>query len=382
MHIRFLKKKKGLHTLEYAIIILIIVAALIAIQVYFKRGVQGGLRDSTDKIGNQYSAANFTSDYQTDTNTQQKELRDKSGQITTDIIVNDQTKQGYETVAGLNTEDTPVSTGAPVGAGTVTTTGTGTSTSTGDDTGTGVITGTDTGKGKGSGTSGSGLGTSGSGSGSGGAGSGTGSGNTGTGSGNTGTGSGNTGTGAGNTGSDGAQDISYNSTIAAAIAALCGSTSGASECSLIQDKHISVLFGDFSQIYGDGADNIMASWEGVTYNTIFVNKILETQSPPEAIAGIIAHEATHADYDYYPQKWIDSTLAEHPGLSASDLHIPGNSIDQECNAFGAATEVWNEIKGSLHDTVLDGTAAAYAQGEANMKSAIRSTYQDQSLPEF
>ncbi len=51
-------QKRGQSTLEYAVIIAVVVAALLAIQIYMKRGVQGKLRESSDKIGEQYSAGN------------------------------------------------------------------------------------------------------------------------------------------------------------------------------------------------------------------------------------------------------------------------------------------------------------------------------------
>jgi len=59
-------KRKGQSTLEYAILIAIIVAALLAMQIYIKRGIQGKLRSSADSIGEQYSAGNMTSKYTTE----------------------------------------------------------------------------------------------------------------------------------------------------------------------------------------------------------------------------------------------------------------------------------------------------------------------------
>ncbi len=58
-------KRKGQSTLEYAVIIAVVVGALVAMQHYMKRGVEGKLRESTDNIGEQYSAGNMTSKYTT-----------------------------------------------------------------------------------------------------------------------------------------------------------------------------------------------------------------------------------------------------------------------------------------------------------------------------
>ncbi|MDD5654775.1 MAG: hypothetical protein WC486_04415 [Candidatus Omnitrophota bacterium] len=49
-----LKSNAAQSTLEYAIIVAVVVAALIAIQVYFKRGVQGHLRGQSVAIGEEY----------------------------------------------------------------------------------------------------------------------------------------------------------------------------------------------------------------------------------------------------------------------------------------------------------------------------------------
>ena len=67
------RKKKGQSTLEYAILIIIVMAALLSIQVYVKRGVQGRFKSAADDIGDQFSPGNTnviaimrTSSYSTD----------------------------------------------------------------------------------------------------------------------------------------------------------------------------------------------------------------------------------------------------------------------------------------------------------------------------
>ncbi len=52
------RRKKGQSTLEYAILIVIIIAALLSIQVYIKRGVQGRFKSAADDIGDQFSPGN------------------------------------------------------------------------------------------------------------------------------------------------------------------------------------------------------------------------------------------------------------------------------------------------------------------------------------
>ncbi len=66
-------KSKGQSTLEYVILIGFVVAALIAMGVYMKRGVQGKLRESTDQVGEQYDAGKTTSSYRTHSYMKQSE---------------------------------------------------------------------------------------------------------------------------------------------------------------------------------------------------------------------------------------------------------------------------------------------------------------------
>jgi len=55
---KFLRKKKAQSTLEYAVLIIIVIGALLSIQTYIKRGVQGRLKSATDDIGDQFSVGN------------------------------------------------------------------------------------------------------------------------------------------------------------------------------------------------------------------------------------------------------------------------------------------------------------------------------------
>lgn len=61
--------RKAQGTLEYAVIIVVVLSALLAMQTYMGRGVQGKLRSSVDSIGEQYVAGNMTSKYTTEQET-------------------------------------------------------------------------------------------------------------------------------------------------------------------------------------------------------------------------------------------------------------------------------------------------------------------------
>lgn len=70
--------KRAQSTLEYALIVAVVVGALLAMQIYVKRGLQGRLRSSTDNIGDQYSAGRTQVTYVTEDTTAGKTL-DKTG---------------------------------------------------------------------------------------------------------------------------------------------------------------------------------------------------------------------------------------------------------------------------------------------------------------
>jgi hypothetical protein len=70
---KFLRKLKGQSTLEYAVLIIIVIGALLTIQVYIKRGVAGRLKGAADDIGDQFSVGNtnFTHTVTVQSNTQE-----------------------------------------------------------------------------------------------------------------------------------------------------------------------------------------------------------------------------------------------------------------------------------------------------------------------
>ena len=98
-------RTKGQTTLEVVILIGFVVAALIAMGVYIKRGIQGRLRSSTDQIGEQYSAQHTTSTYTTSVNLEQDEVTSTGGVVETEIKTNEQKRTGEETVSSLADED-------------------------------------------------------------------------------------------------------------------------------------------------------------------------------------------------------------------------------------------------------------------------------------
>jgi Flp pilus assembly pilin Flp len=88
---------KGQTTLEYAVLLAIVAGALIAMQVYLKRGIQGRIRDMADQISpTQYEQGRTASNYVT----QQIGLTNqhyRDGTVSTNTVEN-VTREGNETV--------------------------------------------------------------------------------------------------------------------------------------------------------------------------------------------------------------------------------------------------------------------------------------------
>ncbi|MBU4332800.1 hypothetical protein KKD20_06890 [Patescibacteria group bacterium] len=103
-----INKARAQTTLEYSVIISVIVAALLTMQVYIKRSLQGKLRSAADEIGQQYDPRNTLSDITTSLIsdvTTGVESKKENGKLTTTttVTINNQseTRYGDETVGPL-----------------------------------------------------------------------------------------------------------------------------------------------------------------------------------------------------------------------------------------------------------------------------------------
>ncbi|MFH0940748.1 MAG: hypothetical protein V1840_02705 [Candidatus Omnitrophota bacterium] len=95
--------KRGQSTLEYAVLIVVIIAALIAMQVYLKRGIQGRMRESSDQIGEQFSPGYTVSNRVTRTMSDTREIADAYS-TTTQILNQFQNVSGTENVMAAANE--------------------------------------------------------------------------------------------------------------------------------------------------------------------------------------------------------------------------------------------------------------------------------------
>ena len=158
----------------------------------------------------------------------------------------------------------------------------------------------------------------------------------------------------------------------AAVQLLKNSTYASYAYDLITSKLITVAFVGFKPPDEDAG----AMWTGTTGtepNRIYVNTRTMQDSSDAAIAAVIAHEATHADYDYYGSFWTSTTLSRHPELADATLSYPDNSVLQEYDCMTNSCETWKELKtgpNEFNDDWLD----AYEQGTAYFWTTVKTSY--------
>lgn len=94
--------RRGQSTLEYALIIAVVIAGLLMMQYYVKRGYSGKLRSSADDMGEQFDPATYRANYSIektsrahetveDRQTQTEQLQEKVDRKT----INSETQGGW-----------------------------------------------------------------------------------------------------------------------------------------------------------------------------------------------------------------------------------------------------------------------------------------------
>lgn len=163
---------------------------------------------------------------------------------------------------------------------------------------------------------------------------------------------------------------------------------------LIQQKGINITFVNFTD-FPDVNPEVLGLWvptywtdfypsSTLQVNTIYLNQGLQTAMSEQAIASIIVHEATHADYNYYTENWVSFTLDNHPGVTRDELawitdpvtetDVLNDTQDQEFNAFQNEVLTWKVIKGTAVDNQLDSVETIYDRGPEFLLSAIERAY--------
>jgi len=111
---RYLRNKVGQNTAEYAILIGVIVAAVIAMQLYVRRGMQARIKDAVDYSlnlddgapdvfkGSQYEPYYYSSDMETTQDERSSEGATLGGGITRATTVSNVSRIGTETYGDWN----------------------------------------------------------------------------------------------------------------------------------------------------------------------------------------------------------------------------------------------------------------------------------------
>ncbi|MFA5356895.1 MAG: hypothetical protein WC301_05795 [Candidatus Omnitrophota bacterium] len=96
--------RKGQSTLEYALIIAVVVAGLLLMQHYVKRGYSGRLRSAADDMGEQYDPTTYSSSI---TQTQSTSFKETvaQGVTTKDYTKDTSARTGSETVGAWQEDD-------------------------------------------------------------------------------------------------------------------------------------------------------------------------------------------------------------------------------------------------------------------------------------
>jgi len=90
--------RKGQSTLEYTLIIAVVVGGLLLMQHYVKRGYSGRLKSASDEMGEQYDPTTYSGNFTiTQHSRAQQEVKDRET-TTTQLDTQTNTKTGSETV--------------------------------------------------------------------------------------------------------------------------------------------------------------------------------------------------------------------------------------------------------------------------------------------
>jgi Flp pilus assembly pilin Flp len=79
-------KNKGFSILEYSLLVAVFIAAIVGMQVYLKRAVQGRLKSATDSVGRQFSPALSNYSYTRTFSSKRQELITPQGVATSTLL--------------------------------------------------------------------------------------------------------------------------------------------------------------------------------------------------------------------------------------------------------------------------------------------------------
>jgi len=99
--LRLTRARRGQTIIEYAVLIAVVVAALIAMRVYFKRALEGKVKDTADKVGGQFNPMDHTYSYTTSTGSNVTETTTAGMNIATQIDYQESNATRSDTIKGF-----------------------------------------------------------------------------------------------------------------------------------------------------------------------------------------------------------------------------------------------------------------------------------------
>jgi hypothetical protein len=105
--------KKAQSTAEYVIVLGLIVAAVVAMQTYVKRGLQGRIKDSVDYVDQggatvfktaQYEPYYIESSFDSNRQTDQTDELGEGGALTKNVARETNKRTGYQTIKGTQAD--------------------------------------------------------------------------------------------------------------------------------------------------------------------------------------------------------------------------------------------------------------------------------------
>lgn len=96
-------KRKGQSTLEYALIIAVVVGGLLLMQHYVKRGYSGRLKSASDEMGEQYDPSAYSANYTINQSSNVAQTVNQGVSTTNHLTEQTSSKTGSENLTGWNT---------------------------------------------------------------------------------------------------------------------------------------------------------------------------------------------------------------------------------------------------------------------------------------
>ena len=98
--------RKGQSTLEYALIIAVVVAGLLLMQHYVRRGFAGRLKSASDDMGEQFDPVNYTANWEIEQDSNVRQSYEVGGATRTEHLTDQvSSREGTEDIVGWQKDE-------------------------------------------------------------------------------------------------------------------------------------------------------------------------------------------------------------------------------------------------------------------------------------